>query len=220
MIAVHQRVFNKKAHHRRIGVVVDVEGDRARVQWDDSPASPPQLSKLANLTVVDIQCGASVIFSSEIPRPPTICQFPPLGIVMDLSTSTTGTRLCTVSWDNASVTTHSAIELYDIEWIPSIPLGKQTIQEWITTFQARHHVDIITTRNASMYRCRRNHHVKDCQCKKNVADSCKCRFRITVDIDGTVKLSGRHTHHIPGEYINITDNTVIDMSLTHHRHRH
>jgi hypothetical protein len=219
MIAVHQRVFNQKANHRRIGVVVGIEYDKARVKWDDSPAAQLVLSKLANLTVVDIQCGASVILSSEVPRSPAACQFPPLGIVSDVSTSTTGARFCTVSWDNASVTTHPVIELYDIEWIPPVPLGKQNTQEWISTFQARHHVDIITTYNAGVYRCRRNHHVADCKCKKNVADSCKCRFRITVDMDGTVKLSGRHTDHIPGacsKHHAVHHCSLIALSLTCH----
>jgi hypothetical protein len=217
MIAVHQRVFNNKANHRRIGIVVDVESDKARVQWDDSPASEPQLSKLSNLTVVDIRCGASVVLSTEVPRSPTICQFPPLGIVTDVSISTTGALLCTVSWDDASVKTHPVTELYDVDWIPPIPLGKQDVQEWISTFQARHYVDIITTQNANVYRCRRNHHVPDCKCKKNVADSCKCRFRITVDRDGALKLSGRHTDHIPGKCSNITYRPPINVSsLTCH----
>ena len=218
MIAIHQRVYHNKRCHRRVGVVVEVKGDIARVQWDDSPSSSPQSSKIINLTVVDIQC-ASVILSSQVPRSPITCQFPPLGIVTDVTTSTSGACLCTVSWDDASVTTHSIVELYDVEWILPISLGTQDIQEWIATFQARHHVDIITTYNAGQYRCRRNHHVSDCKCQKNVADSCKCRCRILLERDGKVKLSGRHTDH--SRYVQHTYSAstfchlhVIDVSLT------
>jgi hypothetical protein len=198
MIVTHQRVYHNKRCHRRVGVVADVEGDMARVQWDDSPSSKPQLSKLTNLTAIDIQCGASVILSSEVPRLPANCQFPPFGVVSDVSSSTSGARVCTVLWDDASVTTQSVMDVCDIEWIPPTPLGKQSMSEWISAFQTRHHIDIITTNNAGVYRCRRNHHVSECKCQKNVAELCKCRFRIALDVDGAIRLSGRHIHHVPG----------------------
>ena len=216
MFAVHQRVYAPKHSKRRIGVVADITDARVRIRWCDDDQKISHPVAVTSLRAVDIEMQATVILTSHVPHRPTgACSLPIFGVVEALFHDDHGAPKCVVTWDDATTTTQSVMDVYDVNWISAIPLCNNSIDEWIASFTKDHHTDIIKTNIKGLYRCARNNHTgKPCEhckscgdaagIKKMVSPICQCGFRIKLTRANTIELKGHHTGDIPGHVNHIS----------------
>jgi hypothetical protein len=214
MFRINTRVHHNHKSYSRIGAITDVIGDQVRVKWDDTP-SVSRLTATSRLTAVEITNGATVVSTSLVSFPLAAAHFPPFGVVTGVSLCADNTAsCCTVVWEDRTTTTQPVQDVYDINWLPAIALGDHILDEWLSTFQTDHNVDLVKTNHNMSYRCRRNEHIMGCKChagkNKRVLPGCKCSFRVTVSKENTIKLCGRHDNHIPGN----NSATIIYRSMT------
>jgi hypothetical protein len=212
------RVYQRGESHRCIGLVTLVSNDKATVEWETKlrrgQLCPESVHALDRLQRIDIAVGATVVRGSLTPAKPIVPSSQPFGQVIRLLPPTDDdprVPQCVVLWDDQVNTTQSTLDVIDINWIQPFRLPDgMLIDQWTLAFERAHHVDLRRDKE-NEWTCARNvHGDKTCECFLNldvahrlhhIQTSCRCSFKIHIDSDGRLRLSGAHNLHTPGQFM-------------------